>query len=86
VSVPVGFRLTRISSPTCRCCRRDVSGPFATLMLKNSRCSSQCGLAMLYARTSGRPSTTRPIMTKWPLSKRRLSLRVVRKLKRFAFQ
>ncbi|MNC73299.1 hypothetical protein D3C75_1244740 [compost metagenome] len=40
ISVPVGLRLTFSSSPGCRCCRREVSGPFGTLMLKNSRCSS----------------------------------------------
>ena len=39
-SVPVGLRPISTSSPTCRCCSREVSGPFGTLMLKNSSSSS----------------------------------------------
>ena len=39
-SVPVGLRLTRISSPTLICCRREVSGPSGTLIEKNSSSSS----------------------------------------------
>ena len=31
-SVPVAFLLTNTSSPTLRCCRREVSGPFCTLI------------------------------------------------------
>ncbi|MNL40328.1 hypothetical protein D3C87_1626710 [compost metagenome] len=45
-SVPVGFLLMMISSPSFRCCNCEVSGPSGTLMLKNSRCSSQFGLAI----------------------------------------
>ena len=84
--MPVGLRLTSTSSPTRRCCRRDVSAPCATLMLKNSRNSSWLALAMLYARMSGLPSTTSPTITKWPLSKRNAGSRVVVKLKSVAFQ
>ena len=40
ISVPTGFLPIRTSSPTFRCCKRDVSGPSCTLMLRNSRCSS----------------------------------------------
>jgi hypothetical protein len=55
-------------------------------MLKNSSCSSQFALAMEYARISGLRlpsgcSTSSPIMTNWPLSKRKPSSRVVVKLK-----
>ncbi|MNY62466.1 hypothetical protein D3C86_1992790 [compost metagenome] len=39
-SVPVGFLPTKIWSPSRRCCRREVSGPSGTLMLKNSSVSS----------------------------------------------
>ena len=39
-SVPTGLRPTRIESPTWMFCSRDVSGPFATLMLKNSSSGS----------------------------------------------
>jgi hypothetical protein len=45
--VPVGLRLTTISSPIARCCSFEVSGPLGTLMLKNSRYSSWLALAML---------------------------------------
>ncbi|CPH83326.1 Uncharacterised protein [Bordetella pertussis] len=38
--MPTGLRLTRMVSPSLRCCSREVSGPFCTLMLRNSRFSS----------------------------------------------
>ena len=38
------------------------------------------------ARASGRPSTIRPTITNWPLTKRRDSSRVVLKLNRLSFQ
>jgi hypothetical protein len=43
-------------------------------------------LAIEYARISGRPSTSRPIITNCPLSKRKPGSRVVRKLKSALFQ
>ncbi len=39
-SVPVGLRPTSTSSPSFRCCRREVSGPSGTLIEKNSSASS----------------------------------------------
>ena len=45
-SVPVGFLPTYKVSPGLMCCRREVTGPLGTLMLKNSSCSSQLALAM----------------------------------------
>jgi len=77
----VGFLPTSTLSPGLMCCRREVSGPSCTLMLKNSRCSSQLALAMEYARSSGRASVSRPIITNWPFSKRKPLSRVVVKLK-----
>ena len=85
-SVPVGFLPTMMVSPTWMFCRREVSGPSGTLIDRNSRCSSQLGLAMEYARSSGLPSTFRPIMVKWPLEKRSAGSRVVVKLKRRSVQ
>ncbi len=38
--VPVALRLTTIGSPTLRCWSLEVSGPFATLIEKNSSSSS----------------------------------------------
>ena len=55
-------------------------------MLKNSRCSAQCALAMLYARSNGRPSTSSPIITNGPLSNRKPAPRVVVKLNSVSFQ
>jgi hypothetical protein len=47
ISVPVALRPTRMVSPSLIFCSLDVSGPSATLMLKNSSSSSWLALAML---------------------------------------
>jgi hypothetical protein len=47
ISVPVGLRPTSTMSPRLMHCRREVSGPSGTLMLKNSSDPSWLALAML---------------------------------------
>ena len=80
--MPVGLRPIRRLSPGWMCCRREVSGPSWTLIEKNSSCSSQLALAIEYARSTGLPASVgSPIITNWPLSKRKPSSRVVVKLK-----
>ena len=82
----MGLRPIRMLSPGRMCCRREVSGPSWTLIEKNSSCSSQLALAIEYARISGLRvpsscSTSSPIITNWPFSKRKPSSRLVVKLK-----
>ena len=36
-SVPTALELTKNSSPTLMCCKRDVNGPSCTLIEKNSK-------------------------------------------------
>ena len=45
-NVPVVLGRSKISSPTWIFCRRSVKGPPGTLIEKNSKLSSQAGLAM----------------------------------------